>query len=232
MSEILNLINKNILNNNFYIPEINTEIPGKELSFKQYQTILDLKMNEGSSLEDFIEVTDKIIKENFSDTTKLSYIDKIFLLNQLKFSQKDNLFEITLEQYKETLRSRCSELDLNQFSHHFKHKDLEIEFGVNSFDYCYELNKQIFDVGSSHNIPTLISAEVIRSIKKIIYQGEELELTYSTLSKIIPLMPANVFKAYSDFSTKLSSTLSNINTFNMDGEDVVVFPTIDNLLSL
>lgn len=226
MSEILDLLKNSLLTEDFYIPSLKAERKGRTLSVGQYNKILELTLSEEDISKDLILLTDKIIQENIDDTAELSYFDKVFILNQIKLSNKSEILGITGERYKENLRNKCIDLDLNKFDLTYVHGEVEILFGIRTFDFNAYLNTNYFEAEDS----SIFVADVLRSIKDIKYGGKSLDIATYNIVELFSSLPSSIIEKHTELQTSIQKTIKDLNLFSHEEEEFILYPSADILL--
>ena len=231
MSQLLDIVKNKLLVETFYVPSLKTEIKGKTLTINQYNKILELSMLEPvDRMSNYMLLTDEIIQENIESTDNLSYFDKVFLLLQMKIAQSNEYYGVNSEIYKETLRSRCEDLDITQFDKEYNHNGIKILLGISSFNQGVELNNTVYNKSDSFDVKSILICEILRSIKKIEFEDTDLDTKELKPIDLINSIPASLIEFNKGYQHEINLFITNANKFVYNEQEFSLYPSIDVML--
>lgn len=238
MNEIFNIIKSSLRNNSFYIPSKNSFVNGCSLTIKQYNELLELNATIELGFEQYIKyslLTDKIITNNLDNLDSILYFDKPFLLAQIKISQEENFLGISLNRYQENLKNKMSNVTLSSYEASYANNSLNINFGLNNFNFVQQVHNEFFDViNNNYNFAgDVITLEMFKYLKSINYHNQNISSNKSVkeIKNLIEEMPAKLVETFDNFLKTVNKDITELNKIDIEGEEFICNPSLEFMLS-
>lgn len=238
MNEIFNIIKSSLRNNSFYIPSNNSFVNGCSLTIKQYNELLELNATIELGFEQYIKyslLTDKIITNNLDNLDSILYFDKPFLLAQIKISQEENFLGISLNRYQENLKNKMSNVTLSSYEASYTNNSLNINFGLNNFNFVQQVHNEFFDViNNNYNFAgDVITLEMFKYLKSINYHNQNISSNKSVkeIKNLIEEMPAKLVETFDNFLKTVNKDITELNKIDIEGEEFICNPSLEFMLS-